>query len=238
MALGRSSASRSPLPPTSSLERRRVMPVFARLPLPERLHVRGRLFTAPLDEIAARAPSGRILDVGCGHGALIALLGADRPDRSVVGIDPDPRKIEWARASVGRLPNAQLWTGTAEELLPDQEETFTAVVVADVMYLLPVERWQEFLKTAFRLLEPGGVLLMQESEGDRSWRHLKCVVQEMVMVKLLRRTRSSGGLVLRPRTFTEGLLRRVGFEHVRSTGLSAGYTTPHVLIEARRPTGR
>jgi 2-polyprenyl-6-hydroxyphenyl methylase/3-demethylubiquinone-9 3-methyltransferase len=81
------------------------------------------------------------------------------------------------------------------------------------------------------------VLLLQESEADRSWRHLKTIVQEFVMVRVLRRTRSSGGLHLKPRSFTEALLRRAGFEGVRSTTMSAGYTTPHVLIEARRPTG-
>jgi cyclopropane fatty-acyl-phospholipid synthase-like methyltransferase len=211
--------------------------VFARLPLPERWHVRGRMHTAPLAEVAALVPPGRILDVGCGHGALMALLATDRPDRHVTGIDPDPRKVKWATASVGRLANTEVRVGTAETLLPTHAESFDSVVFADVLYLLPVDRWETFLTTAFRLLKPGGQLLFEESEADRSWRHVKTILQEFFMVRLLRRTRSSGGLHLMPRSFTEALLRRVGFEGVRSTTMSAGYTTPHVLIEAHRPTG-
>lgn len=197
--------------------------------------MRGRLLTAPLAALAARLPSGAILDVGCGHGALVALLAAGRAqDRRVTGIDPDPRKVAWARASVGRLPNVDVRMGTAEQLLVERAGAFDAVVVADVMYLLPTELWEGFLLATLALLRPGGRLFLKEAEGDGSWRHLKCVLQELAMVHLLRRTRSSGGLGLAPRAFTEAILRKIGFEDVRSTPMSAGYTTPHLLIEARR----
>lgn len=193
------------------------------------------MLTAPLADLAGRMPDGAILDVGCGHGALVALLATGRPrDRRVTGVDPDPRKIAWARASVGRLPNVDLCLGTAERLVAERAGTFDAVAVADVMYLLPTGLWENFLRAALTLLRPGGRLFLKEAEGDRSWRHLKCVLQELAMVHLLRRTRSSGGLGLAPRAFTEALLRKVGFEEVRSTSMSAGYTTPHLLIEARR----
>jgi 2-polyprenyl-3-methyl-5-hydroxy-6-metoxy-1,4-benzoquinol methylase len=220
-----------------SPEQREALRVFETLPLQERWFVRGRMFSAPLAEVAARVPPGRILDVGCGHGALTALLAVGRPDRQVVGGDPDPRKVSWATASVGRLPNVELRAGTADELLPENDAPFDAVVVADVLCLLPVERWEAFLTTTFQLLRPGGRLLLHEAEGDRSWRHLKWMMQEILTVRVLRRTHSSGGLQVKPRSFTEALLRRVGFDRVVSTTMSAGYTTPHLLIEAHRPTG-
>ena len=209
--------------------------MFASLPLQERWFVRGRMLTAPLARVAALAPAGRILDVGCGHGALMALLAVERPDREVTGIDPDPRKVAWAAASVGRLANARVLQGIAETLLPDREQGFDAVVIADVLYLLPRARWEAFLIAAFRLLAPGGQLLLQEAEGDGSWRHLKWLLQETLMVRVLRRTRASGGLQLEPRAVTEALLGRAGFVEVEATSMSAGYTTPHLFIRARRP---
>jgi 2-polyprenyl-3-methyl-5-hydroxy-6-metoxy-1,4-benzoquinol methylase len=215
-------------------EHRRAMQAFAPLPLPERLFVRGRMFSAPLVEVASRVSGSSVLDVGCGHGAMVSLLATDHPERRVLGIDPDSRKIAWATTSVGRLPNVELRVATVESLSPELDARVDAAVISDVLYLLPVERWEPFLSATGRLLRPGGMLLLKEAEGDRSWRHLKCLAQEMLMVRVLRRTLGSGGLVLQPRAFTEALLNEAGFEQVRTTSLARGYTTPHVLFEARR----
>jgi SAM-dependent methyltransferase len=212
------------------------MKPFAPLPFSERLFVAARLLSAPLAQVASRVPAGPVVDIGCGHGVLISLLANARPDRRVLGIDPDPRKIAWAKASVGRLENVELRVGPVDALSPDLAASFESAVIADVLYLLPFEGWEAFLVATLRLLRPGGLLLLKEAEADRSWRHLKCVAQEWVMVRGLRRTRTSGGLQFRPRAFTADLLRKAGFEHVRATPLARGYTTPHVLFEARRPT--
>jgi len=210
----------------------RALNIFSALPLKERLFVRARLFSAPLAAVAGRCPVGRILDVGCGHGALIALL-ADEPGRTVLGIDPDPRKIAWAKAGPGRLANVALRQATVDELLPELEGHFDAVAVADVLYLLPTEAWGNFAECCRRLLKSGGLLLLKEAEANSSWKHFKCLAQEQVMVKLLRRTQGSGGLTLKPRRFTEQLLKERGFAVEEVVDLSGGYTTPHVLYVAR-----
>ena len=124
--------------------------VFAGLPLKERLFVRGRLASAPLAELAARAEGATLLDVGCGHGVLVALLAVGFPGRRVVGIDPDERKIEWARQSVGRAPNVELLACTIEELAAERPGAFDTVFVADVLYLLDALAWQPFLRAASR----------------------------------------------------------------------------------------
>jgi SAM-dependent methyltransferase len=216
-------------------EWREAMKPFAPLPISERFFVSGRMLSAPLAEVASRVPPGRVVDIGCGHGVLVSLLANARPDRRVLGIDPDPRKIAWARASVGRLPNVELRVATADALWPDLASSFEGAVIADVLYLLPVGQWELFLAATLRLLRPGGLLLLKEAEADRSWRHVKCLAQEAVMVRVLRRTRTSGGIQFQRRPFTEDLLRRAGFEDIRATSLARGYTTPHVLFEARRP---
>ncbi len=207
---------------------------FDALPLKERLFVRGRLFSAPLLEVARRAGSGRVVDVGCGHGLMVALLAQGRPERSVVGIDPDPRKIDWAQASVGALANVSLEVDTVEALAARAPGSFDAAVVCDVLYLLPRDQWRGFLTACHALLKPGGALLLKEAEADRSWRYFKCLAQERLMVQVLRRTRSSGGLGFVPRAQMELELVHAGFELDEVAGLAKGYTTPHVLFAARR----
>jgi len=204
--------------------------LFDPLPLAERLFVRGRMFSAPLRKVALRAPpEGRIADVGCGHGAMSALLVWNHPKRQVLGVDPDERKIDWARASVGRAPNARFQTGSAGSL-PTQG--FDALVICDVLYLLPPERWPAFFTECRRALVPGGKLLLKETEDDGSWRAAKCLAQEKLMVRVLRRTRDSGGLQLLPRASTVSALEKTGFRVREVVTMSQGYTTPHVLFDA------
>ena len=129
-----------------------ALQLFASLPVGERFHVHARAFSAPLEAVAARVPpGGRVADVGCGHGLLSALLALGDSRRSVHGVDPDPRKIEWALQGPGRLPNVTLEVGTIESLAERRAGPFDAVVVCDVLYLLPLERWPDFLREARRL---------------------------------------------------------------------------------------
>lgn len=211
---------------------------FAPLPLRERLFVRARRWSAPLEALAARAPTGAIVDVGCGHGALTALLAEGRLDRRVLGVDPDERKIAWARRGPGKLPNVELRVGTVEDVAQERPASFDAAIVSDVLYLLPVERWGGFIERCAALLRPGGRLLLKEAEGDGSWKHYKCLAQELVMVKLIGKTRGSGGMALRSRAHTEALIRAAGLGLLETVDLSRGYTTPHVLYVAQAVGGR
>lgn len=210
-----------------------ALALFSPLPPGERFHVHARAFSAPLEAVAAHVPpGGMVADVGCGHGLLSALLALGDSRRTVYGVDPDPRKIEWARQGPGRLPNVKAEVGTVESLAERMPGQFDAVVVCDVLYLLPVERWPGFLREARRLLRPGGRLLLKEAEGDRSWKHFKCLAQEVVMVKLLGRTKAGGALVLQPREAVEALLREAGFSPRETVALGQGYSTPHILYVA------
>ncbi|MDC0709431.1 class I SAM-dependent methyltransferase [Stigmatella sp. ncwal1] len=216
----------------------KALATFSALPAAERFHVRARAFSAPLEAVARRAPPGAtIADVGCGHGLLSALLALEDSDRQVFGVDPDARKVRWASTGPGRLPNVHIEVGTVEHLAAAREGQFDAAVVCDVLYLLPEERWLGFLSTVRRLLRPGGRLLLKEAEGDGSWKHYKCLAQEWVMVKLLRRTKAGGALALKPRETLQALLRQAGLEVCETVEMAQGYTTPHILYVSQVPGG-
>lgn len=195
--------------------------------------MRGRLASAPLHELAARARGSALLDVGCGHGALIALLAVGRPERQVVGIDPDTRKIDWARRSVGRCGNVELAACTIEALAAERPAAFDTVLVADVLYLLEAAAWAPFLRAAHDLLRPGGRLILKEAEDDGSWRMKKALWQERLMVHVFRRTRSSGAVGFAPRPVMVDALGNARFVIEETAALAQGYSTPHLLFTAR-----
>ncbi len=205
---------------------------YAHLPAGERFHVHARASSAPLLAVASRLPSGTVADIGCGHGLLSAVLALAVPERQVLGVDLDERKVHWARQALSGLPNVTLDVGSVDALARTRSSTLDAVVVCDVLYLLPEERWPGFLQAVRGLLKPGGRFLLKEVEGDRSWKHAKALAQEWVMVSLLGRTKASGGMVLKPRVDGVRLLRDAGFEVREVVGLGEGYTTPHLLYDA------
>ncbi|MCK8497423.1 class I SAM-dependent methyltransferase [Myxococcus fulvus] len=211
-----------------------ALALYSRLPAAERFHVHARASSAPLLAVVERMTAGgTVADIGCGHGLLSALLALSDPKREVHAVDPDPRKVGWAREALAGLPRVKLAEGTLEEVLaPALPGTCEAAVVCDVLYLLPEEKWPGFLRATRGLLRPGGRLLLKEVEGDGSWKHRKALAQEWVMVSLLGRTKASGGMVLKPRSAMRALLEDAGFTVREVVDLGRGYTTPHVLYVA------
>src|SRR4051794_11960574 len=111
---------------------------------------RGRRATANriLDAIAANAPSGRLLDVGCGHGLL--LDEARARGYEVEGLELSTDAAAHARDRLGLTVHH----ATVDQL----DSRFNAIVLADVLEHLddPVRA----IDRCASLLEPGGVLCL------------------------------------------------------------------------------
>jgi demethylmenaquinone methyltransferase/2-methoxy-6-polyprenyl-1,4-benzoquinol methylase len=118
-------------------------------------------------ERAVRGAGTRVLDVGCGTGALAARLLA--LGARVIGIDQDPQMLDRARERLaGTLPDRwALEERTAAELDRFEPGSFDAVTLSLVLSeMSPVER--EFvLRAGARLLAPGGVLVCADEVRPR-----------------------------------------------------------------------
>jgi ubiquinone/menaquinone biosynthesis C-methylase UbiE len=120
------------------------------------------IFSGPiadrLIQVAGVAPGERVLDVGCGTGALLLRAAAAvMPGGHVTGLDLSRRMLDTAAARVDAagLANVTLAEGDAEDP-PLPEERYDKVVASLVFYLLPdprraASRW-------LRLLRPGGAI--------------------------------------------------------------------------------
>ncbi len=194
-------------------------------------HTRIRAWTAPLAAVATRAPeTGRLLEVGCGHGLFANACALLHPGLEVLGIDPAPSKIAAALATVGTRGNVRFRRQQLDDL---PERDFDAVAIVDVLYLVPRAEWTTFLARCRDTLRPGGRLLLKDVDTRPRWKFYRCVAQETLSVKLLGIT-LGGGFAFASRDEMIALLSTLGFRDVRAVDLGRGYLTPHILYEAVR----
>jgi SAM-dependent methyltransferase len=126
--------------------------------------VHSRQLAPQLVELAAIAPGDRVLDVGCGPGALTAelveLLGAE----SVAAVDPSEPFVAAVRR---RLPGVDVYRAAAGEL-PFDDDSFDAVLAQLVVHFMtdPVADLRELV----RVTRPGGVVAacVWDHAGERS----------------------------------------------------------------------
>lgn len=166
----------------------------------DRFHLRHRLKVCPFDALLPYLPErGALLDIGCGHGLLGWLLAEARPALDYWGADVDGHKIQLGRSAFAAHPAGNLASHLhAGEVgsWAERPAQFTAITILDVLYLLPLPLQKQLFDLSCSLLArtPGAALLLKilpvMGRADR-WRTF---VQESLMVRVLRKTRSSGAI--------------------------------------------
>lgn len=102
-------------------------------------------------------PTDRVLDVGCGTGALLERLAESHPAALLSGVDPVPEMLAVARE---RMPaEVELREGWAERL-PFAEEQFDVVVSCNMFHY--IQRPVDALREMRRVLRPGGRLVVTD----------------------------------------------------------------------------
>ncbi len=140
-----------------------VLTLYPRRPLRTWLFLAARLRLTPYERIAARLPSGRILDLGCGHGLLALTAALQRPDRAVLGIDHDPARIAVAAAAGRSVPNVRFEVGT---FAAPPAGPFAGIAMIDVLHYFAPDAQQALIRAGYERLAPGGTLLVREVDPD------------------------------------------------------------------------
>ncbi len=156
----------------------------------ERTHMIKRLGWCQYDEIAGHLPpQGDILDIGCGYGHFGVYFTSRFPRARVWGCDPDRAKIAVARLVQDQ--RRRYFPGACTEV-PQFPPAFDGVVILDILYLMPLELQKETLAWAAGRLKSPGSLVIKTIDPGQGWRSLLANLQEWLMVRLLRKTYSSG----------------------------------------------
>jgi len=167
-------------------------------------------------EAAAAAPGGRVLEIGCGTGAVtarLASLGAQ-----VTALDQSPEMLEQARSRIAESAEAGasnvappiVWLErTAAEVDAYPEASFDAAVVSLCFSDMAALERAFVLRELARLLRPGGVLAVADEMKPRN-------AMTRVMALLLRAPQALlawllVGSVSKPVPDLAGELRTAGF---------------------------
>jgi uncharacterized protein (DUF2062 family)/SAM-dependent methyltransferase len=143
---------------------------------------RGKLAGDPLyravimNGVLPAGGAGTVVDVGCGSGLTLALLAevaaAEREGRwpsdqarapvlrRLVGIELRPRVARLAAAALGDA--ATIVSGDAREMTPPEAD---AVLLLDVLHMMPHADQEMLIATAASRLSPAGVILVREADA-------------------------------------------------------------------------
>jgi len=214
---------------------RRAIELFDTAPRADRFHVRARWWSCPFPEIQRRVPVvGRILEVGCGHGLLSSYLALSAPGREVEGVDIDEHKIALAQAAAARLaPGEARVSFAAIEPGDLPDGPFDAIVVNDVLYLMPEALRRDVLGACVARLGPAGVVVIKEIDVAPRWKYEVNRLQEIVATKVLRYTEGDHVEVVPMQHFADQL-RELGLEPTIES-IDRWYPHAHAILTARRP---
>jgi SAM-dependent methyltransferase len=120
----------------------------------------------------------RILDIGCGSGALAATLSFE--GAKVVGIDVQKTAIESARRNA---PLAEFRTSSASQL-PFADQAFDAAIFVNSLHHVEPPSMEQALFEAGRVLKPGGHLIVIEPLPEGSFFETFRSIEDETAVRL------------------------------------------------------
>jgi ubiquinone/menaquinone biosynthesis C-methylase UbiE len=160
-----------------------------------------------------------VLDIGCGPGGWVQELAFNYPDIEVVGIDISASMIDFARsqAQAQHLGNAHFKVMDATKPLAFADGSFNLINARLIMGFMGPEDWPRLLQECLRLLQPGGVLRLTESEGTFVNSPALETLSRMFNQALYRAKQSLSptGYFLGVVPVLKWFLRRAGYQHVR-----------------------
>ena len=107
-------------------------------------------------------PDARVLDVGCGDGALVRMM--TREGAQATGLEINEAQLARARAETP-VGGESYRVGRAEAL-PIEDGAFDIVVFFNSLHHVPIESQEEAIVEAARVLETGGRLFVMEPVAE------------------------------------------------------------------------
>lgn len=126
----------------------------------------GGLFPEPLEQTSLR----RILDLGCGPGGWARAVALAFPEAQVTGVDISQLMIEYAgvQAQEQEIHNVTFHVHNVREPLDFADNAFDLINGRFLFAFMSPDTWPKLMQECVRMLRPGGVLILTETEGPLS----------------------------------------------------------------------
>ena len=166
-------------------ETRRVLDLYPYLSFRDRATILARLvfsISSIMNVLEEHLPEqGLVLDIGCGYGIISHLLSARHPDRSLIGVDISSHRIEVARKSAHHGGNIEFhMTDIRDAQIPQ----CSAIMMLDILYMLPYRVQEQILRRCYEKLSDGGVLVIKDNGKSPYWKYIYAYTEEMIKTKL------------------------------------------------------
>jgi ubiquinone/menaquinone biosynthesis C-methylase UbiE len=113
--------------------------------------------------IAAGLPAdSRLLDLACGTARTLAQIAVAHPRLRLWALDLSPYYLQEARQTLADIPDVSLVAENAERL-PFRDDYFGVVTSVYLFHELPRPARRRVLAEAFRVLQPGGLFVIEDS---------------------------------------------------------------------------
>jgi ubiquinone/menaquinone biosynthesis C-methylase UbiE len=132
----------------------------------EYVHAHGRASTDLLIQKLDCNPSERILEIGVGTGTTMALLASNYRRTNFYGTDLSSLMLTTAQKRIsfcGLSSNTQLHLQKNESCVSFENDFFEKVYVESVLGIQEGDELKHWLVELFRILKPGGKLIMNET---------------------------------------------------------------------------
>jgi 2-polyprenyl-3-methyl-5-hydroxy-6-metoxy-1,4-benzoquinol methylase len=213
---------------------RAALRAYRHAPPGDRLHVLVRWLSCPFPPIADALPTtGRVLEVGCGHGLFSGYLARRSPGLRVHGVDIDAGKI--AVAAAAERPDGDRLSFAVGESGSVPAGPWDAVVLVDVLYLLDEAGQRALLEACAAVLAPGGALVVKDMATRPRWKARWNAAQEALSVRVLQITAGSREFAFVDPDERARWLVAAGLREVRARRLDRGRIHPHHLLAGRAP---
>jgi trans-aconitate methyltransferase len=189
------------------------MRLYQSAKLRDRLIILARLiFSASsiIDVLERNLPKdGLIVDLGCGYGVISHLLSFSYPQRKIISFDVSQTRIESARRTISNNTQFQL-----ADIRDAQIPACDAVIIIDILYLLPYQDQEKVLIKCFEKLNQNGILIIKDTDKSAIWKFRYTYIEEKIKTKLGLYGKETKGISLNYRTKEDfiSLLKEIGFD--------------------------